>query len=76
MMTGLSLVAAGVGVSVVPASMEGIHPHAVAYRRLAEGARLDAPLTLVHRADDTGRAVTMFTDLARQAARRHATARR
>ena len=76
MMTGLSLVAAGVGVSVVPASMEGIHPHAVAYRRLAEGARLDAPLTLVHRADDTGRAVTMFTDLARQAARRHAAARR
>jgi len=37
---------------------------------------IDAPLTLVHRAGDTSRAVTMFTDLARQAARRHAAARR
>ena len=35
MMTSLNLVAAGAGVTVVPASMQGAHPHAIAYRRSA-----------------------------------------
>jgi len=49
MMTNLNLVAAGVGVSVVPASMAGIHAHAVAYLPLAGCDALDAPLTLAWR---------------------------
>lgn len=46
MMSNLNLVAAGLGLTVVPASMRGTHAHAVVYAALAD-ARLDAPLTLV-----------------------------
>jgi len=49
MMTNLNLVAAGMGVSVVPASMSGVHAHAIAYRALQGCDTLDAPLTLVWR---------------------------
>lgn len=52
MLTNLNLVAAGAGVSVVPASMRGVHAHAVAYCELAPvpGAPpLRAPMTLVSR---------------------------
>lgn len=63
MMTNLNLVAAGVGVSVVPASMQGLHPHAVVYRPLVESARLDAPLTLVYRAEDCAGATASFVAL-------------
>jgi DNA-binding transcriptional LysR family regulator len=52
MMTNLNLVAAGVGASVVPASMAGVHPHAVAYLPLSGCETLDAPLTLVWRAGE------------------------
>ena len=38
MMTNLNLVAAGAGISVVPASMQGAHPRAIVYRPLAGGA--------------------------------------
>jgi DNA-binding transcriptional LysR family regulator len=51
--TSLNLVAAGAGVSVVPASMQGQHSQAIAYLPLLESARLDAPLTLVYRSTDT-----------------------
>jgi DNA-binding transcriptional LysR family regulator len=52
MMTNLNLVAAGAGLSVVPASMCGQHAGAVVYRPLAASVRLDAPLTLVTREAD------------------------
>jgi DNA-binding transcriptional LysR family regulator len=68
MMTNLNLVAAGVGLSVVPASMQGAHPHAIVYRPLARPARLDAPLTLAYRrADGNGPAAT-FVALVRELA--------
>jgi DNA-binding transcriptional LysR family regulator len=70
MMTNLNLVAAGVGISIVPASMRGMHPHAVAYRALAEGARLNAPLTLVYRASDSSGATANFVALTRKIANR------
>lgn len=63
MMTNLNLVAAGMGVSVVPASMQGLHPHAVVYRPLVESARLDAPLTLVYRTGDCAGATASFIAL-------------
>ena len=47
MMTSLNLVAAGAGITVVPASMQGAHPRAIAYRPLRRDVRLDAPITLV-----------------------------
>lgn len=68
MHTNLNLVAAGVGVSVVPASMQGTHAEAIAYRPLKEAGQLDAPLTLVVRsADEVGPTAT-FTALLRQLA--------
>jgi len=68
MMTNLNLVAAGAGLSVVPASMTGAHPHAIAYRRLAGSGALDAPLTLVSRTDEDNLPAQRFTALARELA--------
>lgn len=45
MLTNISLVAAGAGVSAVPASMRGFHQGSVVYCRIADGG-LSAPLTL------------------------------
>lgn len=70
MMTSLNLVAAGVGITVVPASMQGAHAQAVVYRPLAEGGRLDAPLSLVYREDDCEGPAAHFTSLARRLAKR------
>lgn len=66
MMTNLNLVAAGAGVSVVPASMTGVHAHAIQYFPLGVGAALDAPLTLVSRADEDSLPALQFTALLRQ----------
>jgi DNA-binding transcriptional LysR family regulator len=70
MVTSLNLVAAGAGVAVVPASMRGLHPHAVAYLSLLDGTPLDAPLTLVYRAGDASGPVAHFLKIARATARR------
>jgi DNA-binding transcriptional LysR family regulator len=64
MMTGLNLAAAGVGLTVVPASMTGAHVHALVYRELRRGAGLDAPLTLLYRADRHEGALANFVALA------------
>lgn len=68
MMTSLNLVAAGVGLTVVPASMVGAHAQAVVYRPLPRDAKLDAPLSLLHCADRQEGALLSFvalvTDLA------------
>ncbi|MBI2768818.1 MAG: LysR family transcriptional regulator [Burkholderiales bacterium] len=70
MMTNLNLVAAGVGISIVPASMQGLHAGAVVYRPLVESAKLDAPLTLVYRAEDSAGPVASFVALTRKVAAR------
>ncbi|MBL8384383.1 MAG: LysR family transcriptional regulator [Burkholderiales bacterium] len=72
MMTNLNLVAAGAGVSVVPASMRGTHAHAVVYCPLADAGTLDAPLSLAYRADELGGARARFVTLARKVAQRYA----
>ena len=63
MMTNLNLVAAGVGLSVVPASMQGAHAQAVTYRPLVRDAALDAPLTLLYRQDRLDGALRSFVEL-------------
>ena len=70
MMTSLNLVAAGAGITVVPASMQGAHPHAIAYRPFRSGGKLRAPITLVSREGDANPAVTTFANLARSIAKR------
>lgn len=70
MMTNLNLVAAGAGLSVVPASMVGQHAGAVVYRKLPASARLDAPLTLVTRqSDDSPLTRLLVSRMREQAAR-------
>ena len=68
--TSLNLVAAGAGVAVVPASMQGQHAHAIAYLPLKESAQLDAPLTLVYRSAECDGVVASFVALARKTAAR------
>ncbi|MBT2303725.1 LysR family transcriptional regulator [Variovorax paradoxus] len=68
MMTNLNLVAAGVGLSVVPASMGGVHPHAIRYGPLAGSERLDAPLTLVSREGEDNLPALHFAALLRELA--------
>jgi DNA-binding transcriptional LysR family regulator len=71
MMTNLNLVAAGVGITVVPASMQGAHPQAIVYRPLGGSARLDAPLTLGYRAADCTGPTATFVKLVREIAALH-----
>jgi len=66
MTISLSLVAGGVGLSVVPASMQRAPAATVAYRPLAASAGLDAPLTLVYREDDRSTITTSFVGLVRR----------
>lgn len=72
MMTNLNLVAAGVGLSVVPASMQGAHPSAIVYRPLPRDVGLDAPLTLVYRQEDCAGPTATFLNLLREVALLHA----
>jgi len=72
MMMNLNLVAAGAGISVVPASMSGVHAHSIVYRPLDKSAALAAPLTLVYRTSDQQGPLANFIALAQQIARTYA----
>jgi DNA-binding transcriptional LysR family regulator len=72
MMTNINLVAAGEGVSVVPASMQGAHAHSVTYRRLPADADLQAPITLAYREEEVDAVTALFLGLARRIAGEHA----
>lgn len=71
MMMNLNLVAAGAGISVVPASMRGMHAHSVVFRPLEKQARLEAPLTLAYRTHDQEGPTGTFLALARRIAQDH-----
>ena len=64
----LSLVAAGLGVSIVPASMQSVLPTEIAYRALAGEPVLRAPIALAFRTHCNA-AVTAFVDLTRARAK-------
>ncbi|HKU94479.1 MAG TPA: LysR family transcriptional regulator [Vineibacter sp.] len=64
----LNLVAAGLGVAIVPASLQRMQMDGVAYRRL-KGTAPRAPLRLALRRHDTAPPVRRFLDLVRQTAR-------
>ncbi len=63
--TALGLVAAQVGVSLVPESVEGVRVKGVAYRRLPEPVAT-SPLILRRRLHDESRATALFCSLARE----------
>jgi DNA-binding transcriptional LysR family regulator len=71
MMTNLNLVAAGVGISIVPASMQDVQRNAISYLPLKGSTRLDAPITLVWREEDLMGSVKTFVDLLRKTAAQH-----
>jgi DNA-binding transcriptional LysR family regulator len=59
----LNLVAAGLGVSIVPASLQGFQMEGVVYRRLSGSAHLRAPLILACRRGENSAAVERFIQL-------------
>lgn len=71
MMMNLNLVAAGAGISVVPASMRGVHAHSIVFRPLEKHAQLEAPLTLAYRTHDQEGPTATFLTLARRVATEH-----
>ena len=66
MLATLSLVAAGLGVTLVPASMRRLGVDGVAYRPLDAAAGLVAPLNLAHRRGEGSAAARRFIALVRR----------
>ena len=66
MLATLSLVAAGLGVTLVPDSMRRLRVEGLAYRRLDEQVGLVAPLNLACRRGESGPAARRFIALARR----------
>lgn len=64
MLTNVMLVAAGVGVSIVPASMRDVHRGSVVYAPILGVPKLRAPLTLVSRDADANPVVQRFVRFA------------
>jgi DNA-binding transcriptional LysR family regulator len=65
----LNLVAAGLGIAIVPASLQRMQMDGVVYRRLAGTAQPRAPLLLATRRGDTGVVVRHFLNLVKRTAR-------
>ena len=76
MFTNITMVAAGFGVSVVPASMRDFHRQAVFYPTMADAPQLTAPFTLVTPIGRANPTIERFVEFARSVARAKATARR
>jgi DNA-binding transcriptional LysR family regulator len=64
MLSTLSLVAAGLGVTVVPQSMSRLEAEGVTYRPLNAATDLTAPLNLAYRRGETSAAIRRFVSLA------------
>jgi DNA-binding transcriptional LysR family regulator len=65
----LNLVAVGLGISFVPASLQRMHMDGVAYRRLKGPTRPKAPLNLASRRGDPSAVVQQFLKLVQGAAK-------
>jgi DNA-binding transcriptional LysR family regulator len=63
MLSTLSLVAAGLGVTLVPESMSRLQAEGVAYRALDPSTQVTAPLNLAYRRSETSAAVRRFVAL-------------
>jgi DNA-binding transcriptional LysR family regulator len=65
LMAAINIVAAGAGISLIPASMQTLHREAVVYRPLAPDLLPRLPLFLVYRADQDLTLVRNFVDVAK-----------
>jgi DNA-binding transcriptional LysR family regulator len=63
----LSLVGAGLGLSIVPASMRRLGGDGIVYRAISDRAQLSAPLYLALRNNRTSAIITRFRDLVAEA---------
>ena len=66
MLTGINLVAAGVGISLVPASIREIRQRGIVYCPVLDAPSLVAPLTLIYRRGQAQSIVTDFIKLSRK----------
>ena len=64
----INLVAASLGISIVPRSMQGLQPHIIAYIPL-RGRPVQARLGIAHRSVEDSAVVLQFIEFARQQAR-------
>lgn len=62
----LNLVAAGLGISIVPTSLQRVSIEGIVYRRLKKPTQLTSPLNLVSRRGDTSPVVRQFLRLAKR----------
>ena len=69
MLISMNLVAAGVGISLVPASIREIRQEGIVYCPVLDAPSLVAPLTLVHRRGEARPFVTDFIELSRNVAK-------
>jgi DNA-binding transcriptional LysR family regulator len=69
MLTSINMIAAGVGISLMPASMREIRQEGIAYCPVLDAPSLVAPLTLVYRRSEARPIVTDFIELSRKLAR-------
>lgn len=58
--SALNFVAAGHGISIVPASLQRMHLDGVSYRPIAHGSQLKAPLNLISRQGDSSPVLQNF----------------
>ena len=65
----LSFVAAGLGITLVPASLRHVHMEGVVYRRLKGAVQPKTPLNLASRRGDPSAVVRHFVRLLREAAK-------
>jgi DNA-binding transcriptional LysR family regulator len=66
MLIGINLVAAGIGISLVPASIREVRQAGIAYRPILDAPSLIAPLTLVYRRGEARSIVTDFIEISEQ----------
>jgi len=64
-----NLVAVGLGICFVPASLQRVHLDGVEYRRIKDPAQLTAPLGIASRRGDPSAVVRHFLDLVRRTAK-------
>jgi DNA-binding transcriptional LysR family regulator len=67
--SALNFVAAGHGISIVPAALQRMQLDGVSYRRLSGAQRLKAPLNLVSRRGDPSPVLRQFVNMVRRAAK-------
>ena len=68
-LSAVNLVAAGLGVTIVPASLQRLHMDGLSFRPIRGRPQIMAPLNLVFRRGETSAVVRRFVELARRTAR-------